>query len=154
MLFLPELQFFCRHDIPGIGKGRDPFTVDEPGVPANMIHMQVGTEDKIDILWGDASGSEMTKPGRLHAVPVPIRHALFIIADTAIDQDIVMRCLDQPRVHAGNDTATVLIAVMRVEPVSMTFENICMVGREELGWVKQRADQLFDAGYSSVAQLP
>ena len=69
-------------------------------------------------------------------MPVPIRHALFVITDAAIDQNVVVRRLDQPGMHAGDDAATGFITVVGIEPGPMFLEDFCLVIWEELGRVE------------------
>jgi hypothetical protein len=69
-------------------------------------------------------------------MPVPVRHALFVITDAAIDQNVVVWRLDQPGMHAGDDAPTGFITMVGIKPVPMFFEDFYLVIREEPGWVK------------------
>ena len=46
----PGLVLRAREDVPGVGEGRNPASVDEPGVPPDVIDVQVGTQHEVDVL--------------------------------------------------------------------------------------------------------
>ncbi len=53
MVLLPKFKFFFRQQIPSIWKRWRPLTVDQGGVPADVIRVQVCTAHVIDVGWRD-----------------------------------------------------------------------------------------------------
>ena len=63
---IPSAPFDARKDILGVGEGRHPAAVVEPGVPADVIDVQVRAQHVVDVLGGQASAARL-QPG-------PVQH--------------------------------------------------------------------------------
>ncbi len=87
----PELYFLLREYIASIRESRHPAATLKPGVPAHMIRVQVGTQDKIYVRRINAMGSQCTKVSRV-GLKVPVWSVLtrLVVSDTGIDQDCVV----------------------------------------------------------------
>ena len=94
-----------RHDVARIGKGRDPAAVFEPGVPADMIPVQMRAHHVIDILDTDAGAGEIGEKGAPQPMKLRPRRTLLVVAEAGIDQDRVMPGLDDEAVKAEQEVA-------------------------------------------------
>ena len=87
----PGLHFLLRENIARIRKSRHPTATLKPGVPAHMIRMQVGAQNKIYVRRTKTMGSQCSKVGRVRfKVPVWSILTRLVVSDTAIDQDCVV----------------------------------------------------------------
>ena len=82
-----------------VGKGWYPLTVHQHGIPANMIHMQVGAQNRVDGLRRITSISEILQKMRLHMRPVGYG-ALFVIADAGIHKNTSFARVHHQRMNA------------------------------------------------------
>ena len=96
VLGLPVGVFLLAEDVFGLGEGRHPAAILQPGVPAHVVHMHVGAHDVVDVVHRGAGRRQVPLPGvgRLHVPEGPGRPRL-VVADAGIDQDGVVRRADQ-----------------------------------------------------------
>src|SRR6187399_1354313 len=120
MLFLllrPEGKLAIRHHVPGLRKRRYPPPILQPRVPADVIPVQMRAHHIIDILEPDTHGLEsLFETVAVHHVPERPCRARLVIADTRIDQDGVLRRLDQEALYTKNEPLGCGIDECRLEP--------------------------------------
>ena len=101
--------------IPSLGKGRHPLAVHQHGVPAHMVHMQVGADHGVDAIAGPACLTEPREKLRRQSLPA-VQAARLVIADAGINHEAQTRCLHQQRVDREPQMA-LLRHVVWIEPV-------------------------------------
>ena len=100
----PERKLAIGEHVARLGEGRHPAAVLDPRVPAHVIGVQVRAHDEVDVPDADAGRREaLLEPVRLHHVPERAGRARLVVADAAVDQDVVMRRLHQVALDAQID---------------------------------------------------
>ena len=61
----------------------------EPGVPADMVPVQVRAHHIVDILGLDPDACEIGEIRRAHPMKLRARRAVFVVAEAGVDQDRV-----------------------------------------------------------------
>ena len=102
---LPVIELAARHDVAGVRKGRDPAAVVEPGVPADMVPMEMRAHHVIDRFGRHPGGGEIGEIGALHTVELRPGRPLLVVAEAGIDQDRVTPGLDDEGVKAEHQPA-------------------------------------------------
>jgi len=97
---LPVSKFATRHDVTRVRKGRNPATVFEPGIPTNMVPMQVGAHHIIYILDLDPGFGQICDVRGAEAVKLRASWPLLVVAEAGIDQDRVVPGLHDKGVKA------------------------------------------------------
>src|SRR5262245_51177838 len=87
---LPVGEFAAGHDVAGIWEGRDPAPIVEPGVPADMVPVQMRAHHIIDILGLDPYRREVSEIRRAHPMKLRPCRALLVVAETGVDQNRVL----------------------------------------------------------------
>lgn len=82
----PVLPFDPPKQVARIAERRDPFASVPPGVPADVIQVQVGAEDDVDRL-GRIAGFGQSLEGREFEVIPAFVVAVLVVADTGVDDD-------------------------------------------------------------------
>ena len=80
LLLRPVRELALRHHVFRLRERRHPASVLEPRVPADMIPMQVGAHDVIDVLRLDPDAGEVGEVGRTHPMELGSRRALLVVA--------------------------------------------------------------------------
>ncbi len=83
---LQVLVLRLAHQVAGVGKGRDPLAVHQPGVPAGVVEVQVGAQHRVDALGRTAHMGDVFQEAGLQVVehgevPGPI------VAQAGVDHD-------------------------------------------------------------------
>ncbi len=100
----PMLKLAVGHDVFGLGKGRHPAAVFKPRVPADVIGVQMRAHHIVDVVDGEAHTRKLLfEPVAVEHVPERPRRARLVIADAGIDQDIVVRRLDDEALDAKHE---------------------------------------------------
>ena len=134
-----------------IGECRHPAAVLEPGIPADMVAVQVGAHDVVDVGDGEPGGGEVALIAvARHAMPERPLRPLLVIADAGVDQDGVGRRLDEIALNTEHQLAAG--QVLRLEPMAMRRQHFFRQRREELGGTEQRRFLLDDAMDRDVAE--
>ena len=127
----PVVEFFARHQVPSIGKGRHPFSVDKHRVPADMVDMQVGTHHDVDTLARKAGFGHVLQKRALQTVPSWNMAALLVVSETGIDNNPMRRRLYDEGMNAHPKLA-VFIDEMRLHPRVRRYSVGRCVGQDEL----------------------
>ena len=122
------------HDIARIGKSRDPASVFEPGIPADMVPMQVSAHHVVDILHTDAGAGEIGDIGAAQPMELWPRRTLLVVAEAGIYQDRMVPGLDDEAVKAEEEVAACWVdqprtGMIRVRPQDFPVE----IGEKRLG---------------------
>ena len=152
-LGLPEIVVGARHHVLGVGKGRHPLAVLQPGVPADVIDVQVGAHHEVDLLGLDAGGAQPLEI--LGVQHVEARHARprLVVAAARVDQDRVLARAQQPGMDRGHQPAALRLIVMRCQPFGLGCEGLGLEFRKEVFGREARPHLLLDARDPDVADV-
>ena len=116
-----------------IGKGRHPAAILQACIPADMIDVQVGAKDKIHVFERNTQGIEVFDIGGALLMPVAEIGPVFMVADTGIDQNDVLRSADNKGVQAHHQQVRFRVKESRGKPGAMCVNNgLVQVGQEHL----------------------
>ena len=106
LLLGPVRQLAVGEQVLGLREGRHPAAVVEPGVPADMIDVQVRAHDVVDVVHAEPGGGEvlLVAVARHHVPDRPGRTRL-VVADAGVDQDVVMRRAHDVALDAQDELA-------------------------------------------------
>jgi hypothetical protein len=142
-------QLAVGHDVAGLGKGRHPTAVFQARVPADVIGVQMRAHDVIDVVYAEADGAKpLLETIAVEHVPERPRRPLFVIADAGVDQDIVVRRLDDEALNAEHQAIAVRIDESRLQPGTVFVEQFLAESGKKLEHVEPRP-LLFDHGVNS-----
>ena len=150
---LPVGIFGLVKQIARVGKGRHPAAVDQPRVPADMVHMQVRTEHEIHRLRRHARRRQPFEQRRLHMVPGLGRGPRLVRADAGIDQDGVTRAANDVAVQAHHEAPAGRIEMPRHQPVGLPGQGLFARVRQQEGRKEARPLRLDGAADADVAQM-
>jgi hypothetical protein len=87
----PEVQFRFGKDVAGIGESWHPAAVFQPGVPADVIDVKMRAQNEMDVVDGQPGGGQASHERVvLLLMPQRARRTVLVVADAAIDQDVVL----------------------------------------------------------------
>ena len=134
-------------------EGRHPLAVLEPGVPADVVDMQMGAHHHVDLVGLDAGRLQPRQVGRLHQMPFgPVRPGL-VVADAGVDQDALAADRQQPAMDAELQEARRLVVVVGQQPVAMLLHHGGLPVREEHLGVEVGLVGFLDALHRGGAEL-
>ena len=85
-------------------EGRDPAAVLEPGVPSDMVDVKMGAHHIVDLIDRDTGVRRpFLEAVGVHHVPEGTRRAWLVISDATVDQDVVVRGLQQVGLDAEHE---------------------------------------------------
>src|SRR5882724_6974250 len=120
-----------------IGKGRDPATVLQKSIPADVVEVAMGTEHIIDRLRRDTGVLRAVKKWQIQLVELRRERAMLVIACTAINQDRMPFGPHDPGVNADDDFRFGFVVVFRDHPSPMLFEQGRIPSWKKKGWREQ-----------------
>jgi hypothetical protein len=82
----PVLPFPPREQIAGAREGRDPSTVLEPGIPADVIDVQVRADHHVDRFGRDTGRAQGIQEAGAQHVERPSAASILVVADARVDQ--------------------------------------------------------------------
>ena len=152
--FLPALQFAAREDVLRVGEGGHPAPVAQLRVPADVIRVQVGAEHVVDVLGRHPGLAQQRQEGaELLHVPARAPLAWLVVAHARVDDDGVVRGLDQERLEHQHQVAGGRIHGARQHPGAVRFPILrAGFGKKRQG-LEIGADRFHDAGDADVAEL-
>jgi hypothetical protein len=139
--------------VAGVRKGRHPAAVPELCVPADVVVMQVGAHDEIDLVRPCTGGREAFEVGRVHHVPEWPPGLVLVIAAARVDQDLLLADLQEPAVHAELDQAGFRLVVIGREPRPVLVQNLLAQVGKDLGRRIGRAIDFLDPGDGGSAYV-
>ena len=130
---VPIFVLFPGHYVFRVWEGRDPFAIQQFGVPADMVPVQMGTHHEIDVLRSAPRRRE-----RFQVVRIEVRKGGpvgpdLVVAATGIDQDVVASRADQIAVEAEDDRAVGRQIAFRQFPFGRGEHFVGHGGEELLG---------------------
>src|SRR5258707_3782994 len=81
---LPVLPFAPPEEVSRLAEGRTPFAVDEPGVPAHVIEVQMRAQHIGDLPGREAGTAQIFQEGVLH-VAEHLELTLPVVTDASVD---------------------------------------------------------------------
>ena len=83
---LPRLELLPGEYVAGVGEGRHPAAVHQPGVPADVVAVHVGAHDEVDVLQGHAERMQRLHIGivGLHVPGGAVRRCLWLPTQESI----------------------------------------------------------------------
>jgi hypothetical protein len=101
LLLCPMGELAIRHDVFRFGEGRHPAAILEPRVPTHVVDVQMRAHYIVNVINRKPGGSEtFLEPITAHHVPERPRRPRLVIANTGINQDIVVQRLYDEALHA------------------------------------------------------
>src|ERR1700728_2337361 len=94
VVFVPMLPLALDHQVLGLGKSRHPLAVLEGRVPADMIEVQMSSQDRVDRVTGDTRFLEVLEERQMKMIPILEAGPSLVVADASIDQDTLAFALD------------------------------------------------------------
>src|SRR5215467_12917313 len=87
---------------------------------------------------GKVGSQTLLKAVAVHHVPHRPRRPRFVVADAGIDQDVVLRRLDDEALHAQHQPAADRVDECRLQPGAVLLEELLGERREEFEDVEER----------------
>ena len=81
------------HDVAGVGEGGHPDAVYEFGVPTDVVDVEMGTDDGVDLLRREAGVGDVVEKGCVQLIEGP-ELARLAVADAGVDDDLSPLGLD------------------------------------------------------------
>ena len=120
----PVRQLAIRKNIFRLRERGHPASVFQFRVPADMIDVQMGAHHVIDLIDRHARRGQISlELIRIHHVPKRPRRAGLMVADTAVDQDVMMRGLDQIALDAQNQLPVHAIQIAAIGHPALVFRQ-------------------------------
>ncbi len=82
-----------------VGKGRHPFAVLLPRVPADVVVVQMRAHHHVDLLGPRAGGGKALEKGLVEHVPERAAGLVLLVAAAGVDEDFLAADLQQPAMH-------------------------------------------------------
>jgi hypothetical protein len=147
----PVLVLDPPEQVARAGEGRDPPAVDQHGVPADVIDVQVRAQHRIDGLARETGRGQVFEEPPLAIVPGGDAPILLVVAEAGVDDDPPSRRLDDERVDAHLEAAFG-IGEVRDEPRDGQDGLARRLGQDEAA--ATRGFELHDFRHRYVADLP
>lgn len=123
VFFVPAFQLFALENIAGVAKRRYPPSVDQLGVPADVVGMKMRAHDEVDLVGVSARSGKAFQPGLIAHVKARVGGSCFVIANARVDEDLVVRRGDQPAVNARTQAVSGGVVKMRHDPLALRFQH-------------------------------
>src|ERR1700730_4551188 len=131
---LPMRKLAAGHDVARIGKGRGPAPVFEPGIPADMIPVQMSAHHIVDTLHTDPGAGEIGDIGGAQPVELRPGRTLLVVAEARIDQDRMMTGLDDEAMKAEEEVAGRRVDQPGAGVIGVRLHHLLVeIGKKRLG---------------------
>ncbi len=110
----PVVPLRTGRQVAGAGEGGDPAVLVGDGVPADVIGVQMGEEDQVHRLRGEAGRRQPLEIVRVEVVPGGVGPG-FAVADAGVDEEAHALHLQREAVR-GQAQVTVLVGEVRPQP--------------------------------------
>ena len=138
-------------DVGRIRERRNPATVDQARVPADVVSMDMREQDVVHLFRGDARRGQPRQEGLVQTMERRDVRPVLVVAGRRVDQDRVVRGFDQPAVDALNEGAGRRIERARLELVAMALQRIRLGVRIEGVELERGKPQLIDPRDGCIA---
>ena len=147
----PVLVLDAPHQVVCLRDRRHPPSVDQHGVPADMVHVQMGAQHGIDRLPRISGGREIVQERPPAVIPGLDATVLLVVAEAGIDDDAPRRCLHHEAVDAHAQPA-LFIGEVRLQPGDRLDRLACRLRQDEAAAARHL--QFDDLGHRHVADPP
>src|SRR5262245_13954166 len=137
----------------GVGERRHPAAVDQLGVPADMVDMQMRAHHEIDRFGRTTAGAQALEKRCVEIAPAGVG-ALLVVAETSVDQDGVPGRLDDPRMDRADEPVGPRLDMLGQHPALVRVERFLVeLGKHAIGLEARSADflDLLDGGIADLA---
>ena len=110
----PVLVFLAADQVAGVGKSRHPLVAVQHRIPADMIDMQMGADDRIDPLARKARFGDVLQEFRVQRL-LARQHPGLIVADAGVHDELQSGRIHEQRVN-GKHHRALGRDEMRIEP--------------------------------------
>jgi hypothetical protein len=150
---VPEVEVPPRHEVGGVGEGGYPRPAVEPGVPADVVGVQVGVDHEIDVFRAHAGRGEVVEETGVAVRPQPGVGPLLVVAGSRVDEDRAAFAAQHPGLDRRADLVRLGVPEVGGQPVAVLLPRPRGAAGEELGRGHlDRAVVLLDAGDGDVPQ--
>jgi len=148
----PVIEFLLREDVARLREGRDPATVLQPRVPADVIDMQMRAHHEVDVIDREPRGVESTQI-RVVGLHVPFRPigARLVVADAAVDQNGMVRRLHHVGLEAQQQDVLVIQRLRFAHPCPVLGQHFARQPRQHLKRRDERGFLLDDTMDGEIA---
>jgi hypothetical protein len=137
----------------GIGKRRNPSTIGQFGIPADMVDVQVGAQDEIDVIWCDTCSQKRGhKAGVCALMPIRVVGGRLVVANTSIDEDHTAGGLQKKALHGKDQLARGRVDGPRCERLDPR-RDICASVRKKFFRCEKRRMNIKNAPDFDVADF-
>lgn len=127
-------NFFPGDDVFCIGKRGYPATINQAGIPAAVITMQVGAKYIIDVYGIYSRRQQFAVPGIVGAsMPVFKIVIGLVTADAGVDQNHVVRCANDPGLYGNDKHACFWTQSVGFKPVTLGLHQGQVYPRKGIG---------------------
>jgi len=113
-----------RHNVASIRKGWYPTPVHQPCVPAAMVDVQMGAQDKVNLFGRNTCvGQSVQKAAIIAVMPMRKIFACFVVTNAAINENCVVPGTNQIALDGKNKTAGDGAYGPRDKPMTMRFDR-------------------------------
>ena len=102
---LPKGQFVPRKQIVRVGECRRPPSVQQPRVPTDVVDVQVGTQNDVDLLGPEPGRAQIGQIRVVLVVITALLRTMLVVTAAGVDQDRVPRRPDDEGMEGENQVA-------------------------------------------------
>ncbi|BFO16713.1 hypothetical protein SHKM778_31010 [Streptomyces sp. KM77-8] len=154
VLRTPVLDIGARHEIGRVGKRGHPVASFEPGVPADVVVVQMGVDDDVDVLGADAGRGEIVQVTRVQIGPDGLERTVLAVARTGVDQDDPAFAAQRPGLGGDARQVGAGVPVIRVQQGGVALPLLRLgTGEEHVGRHRRDVGELHDTGDLDVPQF-
>ena len=139
-----------RHNVASVRKRWYPASINENGIPADVVAVQMSMNDVSDLVGGGAGGLQ---PRQYQAIELIYsrRSARLVVADTSIDDNDIRSCMYDPELDGHNEPVHLWNPMMGRHPGLVLRQNgLRQIGKEK-GWIMGRRRIFQHSGDTNIA---
>lgn len=141
-----------RDEVLGVGEGGHPTPVLRNGVPADVVAVDVGVDDDVDVLRPDSHPRQLPEEVALPLVEERRTGPLAPVAHARVDQDGLPGAAQDPGLEGQDRPVLDGLPVVRRQPVLVALPHLSPDARHQIGCGPQRPLPLDDTGDLYVTQ--
>ncbi len=141
-----------RNEVLGVGERRYPLPVRADGVPADVVDVEVGVDDDVDILRTDAGPRQEAEEVTPGVVERPHAGPLAQVPRPGVHQDGPARAAQHPALQREHHQAAVRLPVVRCQPALVRLPHLGGSSGEHAGGGQERLVPLDDPDDLDVSQ--